>query len=399
MSLRCNYSKHLENTKEFLENKREFLENKRELFNYLLSILPKETCLYAFNKKDLKFKRTAKNREAIAKGNFLYYNQNYVTELVFDIDNIAHLSIYNLDWIYKTFYEKFGLTLAWSCKTDKGVQFCISVNTFYKLSKKQLKILRDFKQYIIDNWALIDGAGSKRLRGWWRNPFKMSDSRFYGNRVTFNEILNFLYSNNLDHKHQFKDKIRKKQIKEQIKKTETDKIRVTIGEGVKGNRNNWIFYNLMLNTNSRDLSVIMELAKELNQRIEEKLDDKELLHIVKNVWNYNKKDKNYIYKNSKKANWNIGSMGFEKMSGLSCEEYRKETKRRQSLAGKKIGKGNIEKYVRKKADETKEKVYKAIEKLKEQGEKVTIRKVKELAKVSLASANKYVKEAKEEKII
>lgn len=385
MSLCCNYSKNLDN-------------NKRELFNYLLSILPNPT-LYAFSKSDLKFKRKAPNREAITKANFLYYNTNYITELLFDVDNITHLSIWDLDWIYKTFYEKFGIPITWSCKTNRGVQFCISINTFYKLSKKQLKVLKDFKQYIIDNWALIDGAGSKRLRGWWRNPFNAKDFKFYGNRVTFNEILDFLYRNNLDHKQQFKNEIRKKQIKQKSKAPTTNKIYFTIGEGVKGNRNNWIFYNLMLNTNSKSLDIVMQLAKELNKKVEKPLDDKELLHIAKNVCKYNKKDKNYIYSNSKKAGWDIGKMGFKKMSGLSYKEYLRETKRRQSMAGKKIGKGNIEKYVRKKANETKEKVYNAIEELKQKNEKITIRKVKELAKVSLASANKYVKQAREEKII
>jgi len=81
--------------------------------------------------------------------------------------------------------------------------------------------------------------------------------------------------------------------------------------------------------------------------------------------------------------------------------------------------GNVKKYVRKFSDEeyemqkkeialknsqmraqkTKEKVYKAIEKLKEQGEKISSRKIKELADVSLNSAQKYLRQAKEEGII
>ena len=51
------------------------------------------------------------------------------------------------------------------------------------------------------------------------------------------------------------------------------------------------------------------------------------------------------------------------------------------------------------AQKTKEKVYKAIEKLKEQGEKATVRKIKELANVSMNSATKYLRQAKEEGII
>ena len=44
-------------------------------------------------------------------------------------------------------------------------------------------------------------------------------------------------------------------------------------------------------------------------------------------------------------------------------------------------------------------MYKAIQELKEKDEKVTVRKVKELAEVSIASAQKYVKQAREEGII
>ena len=51
------------------------------------------------------------------------------------------------------------------------------------------------------------------------------------------------------------------------------------------------------------------------------------------------------------------------------------------------------------AQKTKERVYKAIQELKEKGEKATVRKIKELAKVSMNSATKYLKQAKEEGII
>ena len=51
------------------------------------------------------------------------------------------------------------------------------------------------------------------------------------------------------------------------------------------------------------------------------------------------------------------------------------------------------------AEATKEKVYKAIQKLKEKGEKVTILKIVELAKVSKNSASKYIKQAREEGLI
>ena len=51
------------------------------------------------------------------------------------------------------------------------------------------------------------------------------------------------------------------------------------------------------------------------------------------------------------------------------------------------------------AQKTKEKVHKAIQELQEKGEKVTVRKIKELANVSMNSATKYLKQAREEGII
>jgi hypothetical protein len=361
---------------------------KRELFNYLLTVFPKN-CLYAFSKQDLKLKRTDKTADAIKKGKFLYYNTKAKSELIFDIDNIRNTTLHNdLQWIARTFYEKFNLPINWILQTDNGIQFCISLNYPVK-TKKQLKLLRDFKQLVIDNWELIDKAGSKRLKGWWRNPFT-HNSIFYNTRVTFNELKEVLFKS-LDVKKQFKTKIRKEQIKTNI--------HFTVGEPVIGNRNNFIWYNTMLNTASTNYNDIMQIVRQLNKKAEVPLDERELEKIAKNVLNYNKNNKNYIFANSKKANWNIGKMGFEKIRGLEFEDYKKEVKRRQQMAGKKIGKNNIIAYVKPKAEQTRNRVYEAIKELKNKKEKITVRKVKELAGVSLGSAQKYVKQAREEGII
>ena len=72
---------------------------------------------------------------------------------------------------------------------------------------------------------------------------------------------------------------------------------------------------------------------------------------------------------------------------LSDEEYKMQ-KREIALKNSKM-----------RAEKTKRKVYEAIEKLKEQGKKISSRKIKELADVSLNSAQKYLRQAKEEGII
>ena len=92
---------------------------------------------------------------------------------------------------------------------------------------------------------------------------------------------------------------------------------------------------------------------------------------------YNWVMKNY---NPKGNNWNY-------VRKLSDEEY--------EMQKKEIALKNSQM----RAQKTKEKVYKAIQELKEKGEKATVRKIKELAKVSMNSATKYLKQAKEEGII
>ena len=371
---------------------------KQNLFNFLLERFPKQS-LYAFSKKDIKLQRTAPTRKALSKSKYLFYNYNLTTELIFDIDNISNTNI-NLEWVFKTFLDKTGIIPSWVCYTDNGIQFCISLNTFYTLSKKQKKVFQDFKQVVIDNWSLIDKAGSKRLKGWWRNPLTQKDFIFTGWVTTFEEIKDFLIRNKRTIKQQFKTATIKNSIKANIKAIKEKKFFIA-GEPITGNRNNWLWYNTMLYTNSKNFNEVLEVVKELNKKVRKKLEEKELVKIAKSVTKYNNgfNRGNEIYGWNIKTNWNIGSMGFQKIKGLNFNEYIQEVKRRQSMAGKKIGKGNIEKYIRKKAEQTKEKVYKAIKELKEKGEKVTVRKVKTLAEVSIASAQKYVKQAREEGII
>jgi len=388
---KCNYSIYSINTQ------------KKELFGYLLSVLPKENTLYAYSKKDLKFKREAPAREAIQKGNFLYYNKNYVTELIFDIDNISNTIAYDLELLYKVFYEKFGIAWTWSCKTDRGVQFCISINTFYKLSKKQLRVIRDFKEYIINNFLLIDRAGSKRLKGWWRNPFKMKEFKFYGNRVTFKEILDFLHKNNLDIKKQFKNNTLKRKIKNNIQLVKEKKFFIA-GEPKKGNRNKWLWYNTMFYTCSKNFNEVLEVVKELHQYVAEPLEEKELIKIAKSVTKYNNgfKNGNEIYGWNIKASWNIGVMGFEKITGLNYEDFKKEVKRRQQMAGKRnaeIGTKNLIKAVKKKAETAKNKVYTAIEQLKKENKRISALAISKISGVSRNTAIKYLKQAREEGLI
>jgi hypothetical protein len=90
---------------------------------------------------------------------------------------------------------------------------------------------------------------------------------------------------------------------------------------------------------------------------------------------------NWVMENyNPKNNWNY-------QRKLTDEEY--------EMTRKEIALRNA----RMRAEQTKEKVYKAIEKLKKNGEKITILKIAEIANVNKNSANKYLKQAREEGIV
>ncbi|WP_456470581.1 hypothetical protein [Caminibacter sp.] len=82
--------------------------------------------------------------------------------------------------------------------------------------------------------------------------------------------------------------------------------------------------------------------------------------------------------------------------GVSNWNYVRKTKDDQEL---KMTRQEIAlKNAKKKAEKTKAKVYKAIEKLKEQKEKITIKNIIKVADVGYTSAQKYLKQAREEGI-
>jgi len=383
--------------------------NKKELFNHLLKIMPKEA-LYAYNKNELKFKRIGKSKEVIKKANFLFYNQNLVTELVFDIDEK-----YDLETIFQEFLSRTGITPTWICSTARGAQLCISLNTFYKLSQKQLKVLKDFKRFVSENWKLIDKAGSNRLSGWWRNPLTQQDFIYTGWITTFGEIKDFLTRNNLTINEQFKKAVLKKYIQNNIELIRKRKFFLA-GKPVRGNRNKWLWYNTMFYTNSKNFNEVLEVVKELHNQIKEPLEEEELTKITKSVLSYNLGEsykikiknqekevkENRIYGWNVNPQWNIGIMGFKKIRRLPYQEYLKEVKRRQSMAGKKnseIGTKNLIKAVKKKAETAKNKVYIAIEQLKKENKRISALAISKISGVSRNTATKYLKQAKEEGII
>jgi len=317
------------------------------------------------SKADFAKQQRIKNNIALLSQRWIFYNEDKTWHLVFDIDKK-----YKFEKIKDFLEEKFELTPTWLCYTDKGLQFGFMLTNVLK-SEEQIKLAREAKAIITKHLANefdgVDIGASNRMRGFWRNPL-MHTYEYTGNFVELKTLkLKVLIP--YSPKPKFSNKQTKiKKIKEfpkpKVSLKNLKEIRIDYGNGLYkiveladnldfsvGNRNEAIFYNLMANFNSDDFDEIYAVAEALNQQCEKQLEEKELKHIVDEVIMYNGKNRNFVFgkyiKNkilkvrTYNINWEIGKMGFEKISNLSYQEYLEEVKRRQSKAGKEIGVNNL----------------------------------------------------------
>jgi hypothetical protein len=411
------------------------------LFKALLERMPHEIiCSNA--KKDFAIRKKEKNNIALLNYKWIVYNQDLNEE---NEDGKGHLWHLNFDIDAKyTFYEvkeflkeKFNLTPTWLCYTERGIQFGFMLVNVLK-TKKQYELARTAKKVITveleKKFKNVDKTASHKLRWYWRNPI-LHKHEYTGTFIELKTLkLNVLIP------YTPKPFISKKTIKKEkndkypipkvtYKNGEEKEIIINYPDGfykvvkltesiyiydnnlTKGNRNTAIWYNLMVNTNSTDFEEVYALAEYFNSLCDEPLEKKELRTIAKSVLGYNKSKSNELFDFfGKKRNrilsvrtyhkdWEIGKMGYEKIKGLNYDEYLEEVRKRQSEAGKMIGKENLKKANQKKANEAKEKVFKILQELKQKGEKITIKKVEALAGVSYVTSRKYIKQAREEGII
>lgn len=173
-----------------------------------------------------------------------------------------------------------GVEPSWACTTSKGVHVAFTLEAAIQYNwPKVIKYARDVKKAVTS--ALnADVLGSHRLKGIWRNPLRAKE--FY-----FSELLYRLD----DFKHIIKQE-RQKTLTLDETFTKEIKPRKTQNYGLKeGNRNNYVWYNTMRETKSKDFVKVFEVAKRLNQGA---LDDVEVEKIARSVLKYNLEDKNHI---------------------------------------------------------------------------------------------------------
>ena len=426
-------------------------DNDYLLFKALLERMPKQ--ILATNSKNdfakvQKFNIRTKNNIALLNYKWLLYNEDRVWHLNFDIDKK-----FSFEEIINFLNERFDLTPTWLAYTDRGLQFGFMLINVLK-SKKQIDLAKEAKkiitneliEYFVGDFEknkdenIIDTTASNKIRGFWRNPL-MHEYAYTGHFIELKTLkLKVLIPNTP--KPEIKKPINKSSSNSvknnkfpypQISYNDTDTIRIDFPDGKykivklankimlleaynkihQGIRNKSIFLNLLANTNSKDFDEVYAIAQYLNNLSDVSLDEKELKKITRSVLKYNRTETNTLYekfmqKHTKERiisvrtchkNWEIGKMGFKKIEGLNYDEYKEEVRKRQKKAGKEIGSKNLKKYNEQKMNETKEKVYNAIKLLQNKGEKISVRKIMQEAKVSKNSASKYIKQARENGII
>lgn len=310
----------------------------QQLLNFLIVRLPKT--IPGWNKKEFGFRIHYKTIYQLHNKKWVEYNQGWVNQLIIDIDNPED----TWDTITNKCLE-MEIEPTWMCKTDKGFHLSFALEKSFPFENtRQIKYIRDIKvalTYFLNG----DKNGSHKLKGIWRNPlqhpFFYNEELFY-NLDDFKKILlDYREIERIEnYKHLPINQIFKKEV-------DTKKKLNFIFTFSENERNEFLFRHLMFQSKNRNWDLKENINFLINLQIEENkktnvplLELSEIERIARSVLKYNKNNKNFssnpnsINSNKTNKNYNIGSMGFDKIKNLSESEYIEEVKKRRSLSGK-----------------------------------------------------------------
>lgn len=330
-----------------------------DIYNYLIVNLPNS--IHCWNSKDEFSNRIFKmpSGKALNEYKWIEYNQDWVNQLIIDIDD----KNLNMNQLIDKCLD-IGIEPTWICETDKGFQISFGLlNVIQYKWEKTIIYARSIKAAL--TWYLGgDVNGSHRLKGIWRNPLLHNYS--FGDVVydlnDFKEVLKLHYQSFKSINQNFKTHInRQKIINDNFKFN-------------KGNRNNFLFYQLMISSKNKrlDLQGHINLLNQIQEDVAanvEKLSVTDLNAIAKSVHNYNINNKNFI--KIRDNTCNVGALGFKSIYEkygryLNEEEYKEEVKARQiaaaeytkNLKGMKMTRiANMKKINAKKVDMNEKKVH------------------------------------------
>jgi len=248
--------------------------------------------------------------------------------------------IFDLDYpisINDAFYlscEEVGVCPSWICQTKKGVHvgYVLKDRISYEW-KDTIRLAKQIKVAVTKKLN-ADERGSHRLNGWWRNPATHPHHWDPFQLVSLKDFYHLLPKRSPTHRF-------KRELVERKKRSGDFNFR-------EGFRNDWLWYRAMQITKGDEkytdpMAVYALISSmqvyETQYNGVEPLPVEELHRIAQSVAKYNDLGKNWVSTggNAKKE-INEGIMGFEKIKGLSPDQYRAEVKRRQRLSAEKINK-------------------------------------------------------------
>lgn len=326
--------------------------------------------------------RNLKTRYALARRKFISFNsEQRISLIIFDIDYIAGrnaVDIFDLNEMVHYIYGGIGMVPTYVCQTTKGYQFGFHLkNHIYTHQQKAVEFLKAIKVSVTK--ALdCDVAGSHRLTGVWRNPLR---HRFWYSQELGYELKQFSHLFEKKQKHIEKPVIA-------IESNSSNWAKIPVTALVDGQRHSKLFLmavTFAFNAESLLYEQLLDYLKSQNSYACPPLAEIEIIAMAKNV--YKKKIDGILYLSKRYVkDVNIGVMEFQKMKGLTLEEYEAETKRRQSLSAERTNQIRRQKN----AEVILKKIQKALNTLISLEKQITILGIAKLTGLSRNTIKKYV---------
>lgn len=283
-----------------------------------------------------------KTRYALARRTFIAFNsEQRISLMIFDIDHIAGrnaVDIFDINEMVHFIYGVIGMLPTYVCQTTKGYQFGFHLkNHIFTHQQKAVEYIRAIKISVTKALG-CDIAGSHRLTGVWRNPLR---HRFWYSQEQDYELKQF--------SHLLEKKQKQKRIEKPVNVIESSSnsnwAKIPVTALIDGQRHSKLFLmavTFAYNAEALLYEQLLGYLKSQNSYASPPLAEKEIIAMAKNV--HNKKMDGILYLSKRYAkDVNIGVMEFEKMKGLTLEEYEAETKRRQSESAKRTNQLRAEK--------------------------------------------------------
>jgi hypothetical protein len=345
--------------------------------DYLCGFMPKFP-ICADSRDEFKFQKKQPRRSALDLNRWIFYNESWLNLLIFDLDYLL-----TLEEAWDLCVERVGHEPTWICVTENGVHVAYALENRIAFEWEKASDVAQRIKVAISDLLDADIRGSHRTRGFWRNPLLHIHRASYNeySLTDFYPVLNEFEKNNLPERAKHID-----YLKQHHRNNDVDL------EWRVGNRNFSLWYRSMSVTNSKMNSdeieeIVLNLHYSMSQSLEYyPLNRLEVLRTARSVSKYNRENRNYIGKVSRKKVFygNTGAMQLPPIRSLDLDEYNDEVCRRQSLSALRTAKM--------KAKETLNRLKDAVLRLNFLGLSLTQANIALYSDRSKSTVNWYIKE-------